>query len=73
MGAAAPGWATPDPKAGAPIDLTGYWVSIVSEGRFHITWDNDTTLKIEADAGTQTRVLHFNATPPETKAPSWQG
>jgi hypothetical protein len=103
------------PKDAAPIDLTGYWVSIVSEdwrfrmvtapkgdypnvplntdgkkvadawdpakdeaaadhckaygapnlmrvpGRFHITWANDATLKIETDAGTQTRLLRFNA------------
>src|SRR5262249_28104850 len=99
-------------KTVAPIDLTGYWVSIVTEdwrfrmitppqgdtegiplnqagqkiaaawdpakdiaageqcrsygapaimrvpGRFHITWQDDNTLQIEADAGTQTRVLH---------------
>jgi hypothetical protein len=117
----------PPPRAGAPIDLTGYWVSVVSEdwrfrmftppkgdfagvplnadgtklgqawdpakdeaagqqcksygmpaimrvaGRFHITWDNDTTLKIEADAGTQTRLLHFGAAPPSGLAPSLQG
>src|SRR5580692_10336048 len=31
-------------------------------GRLHITWDNDTTLKIEADAGTQTRLFHFGGT-----------
>jgi len=103
------------PKAAAPIDLTGYWVSIVSEdwrfrmvvppkgdypdftltqegkkiadawdpakdeaekdhckaygapnimrvpGRFHITWADDYTLKIETDAGTQTRLLRFAA------------
>ncbi len=119
----------PLPKAAAPIDLTGYWVSIVSEdwryrmvtpakgdyqgvpmtpdavkvadawnpeadtaqgnqcksygaaaimrvpGRVHITWDNDNMLKLEADAGTQTRTLRFG--PPAgatTKAePSWQG
>ena len=107
----------PTPRAGAPVDLTGYWVSIVTEdwrfrmftppkgdfagvplnaegtkvgqawdpakdeaagqqcksygmpalmrvaGRFHVTWDNDTTLKIEADSGTQTRLLHFGAAP----------
>src|SRR2546425_8768539 len=101
------------PRAMAPIDLTGYWVSIVTEdwrfrmvtppkgdfasvplnqegirvgnlwdpakdeaageqcksygapgimrvpGRVHITWDNDTTLKVEMDAGQQTRVFHF--------------
>jgi hypothetical protein len=117
----------PPPRSGAPIDITGYWVSVVSEdwrfrmftppkgdfagvplnaegtklgqtwdpakdeaagqqcksygmpaimrvaGRFHITWDNDTTLKIESDAGTQTRLLHFGATPPSGLAPSLQG
>lgn len=101
------------PKESAPIDLTGYWVSIVSEdwrfrmltppkgdhpdflltpegtkvadawdpakdqaekdhckaygaanimrvpGRFHITWADDRTLKIETDAGQQTRLLKF--------------
>ena len=28
-------------------------------GRLHITWQDDRTLKIETDAGTQTRLLHF--------------
>src|SRR5215510_4645015 len=104
-------------KAAAPVDLTGYWVSIVTEdwiermspdsppsgtggarglgprgqtpapaanaepcrvygaggslrvpGRLHITWADDTTLKVEMDAGTQTRLLHFNpSTPPPTE------
>jgi hypothetical protein len=117
----------PVPRAAAPFDLTGYWVSIVTEdwrfrmfvapngdfagvplnaegtrvgrawdpakdaaagdqckaygaaaimrvpGRFHITWDNDTTLKIETDAGMQTRILHFNTPPPAGTAPSLQG
>lgn len=106
-------------KAAAPVDLTGYWVSIVTEdwiermspdsppsgtggarglgglrgqaapaidkpepcrvygaagslrvpGRLHITWADDNTLKIEMDAGTQTRLLHFNSTaaPPGEK------
>jgi hypothetical protein len=103
----------PTAQAAAPVDLTGYWVSIVTEdwrfrmltpakgdyasvplnaagrkmadgwdpakdeaagdqcksygaaaimrvpGRVHITWDNENTLKIETDAGTQTRLLHF--------------
>jgi len=114
------------PKAAAPIDLTGYWVSVVTEdwryrmvtppkgkfggvplnaegrrvaeawdpdqdqaagqqcksyggaaimrvpGRLHITWDNDNTLKIETDAGTETRLLHFGAAPPGGD-PTWQG
>jgi len=111
----------------APEDVTGYWVSIVTEdwrwrmvtpakgdytsvplnpagrkaadawdpdkdiaagnqckaygaaaimrvpGRVHITWVDDNTLKVETDAGTQTRVFHFNAKPPANEAPSWQG
>ena len=106
------------PKEAAPIDLTGYWVSLVTEdwrwrmvtpikgdsasvpinqaaktlmnqwdpakdeaagnqckaygaaaimrmpGRLHITWQDDNTLKVETDAGTQTRLLHFGATAP---------
>src|SRR5581483_117062 len=114
-------------KTIAPIDLTGYWVSIITEdwrfrmitppkgdtegvplnqagqklaaawdpakdeaageqcksfgapaimrvpGRFHITWVDDNTLKIEADAGKQTRVLHFSSAPPPKEAPSLQG
>ena len=114
-------------QAAAPVDFTGYWVSVVTEdwrwrmvtpikgdfasiplndagrrignawdpakdeaageqckaygaaaimrvpGRFHITWDNDNTLKIETDAGTQTRLLHFNSPPPAGTAASWQG
>jgi len=40
--------------------------------RLHITWTDDDTLKIETDAGTQTRLLHFGAAPAEGKR-SWQG
>lgn len=115
------------PRAAAPIDLTGYWVSIVTEdwrfrmvtppkgdfasvplnqegqragnlwdpakdeaageqcksygvgnimrvpGRVRITWDNDTTLKIETDAGQQTRLLHFGAWTPPAGPATWQG
>jgi len=117
----------PTGKAGAPFDITGYWVSVVTEDwryrmiaapkgdftgiplnaegakianawdptkdeaagnacksygapaimrvptRLHITWENDTTLKIETDAGTQTRLLHFTGTPPANAQPSLQG
>lgn len=114
-------------RAMAPIDITGYWVSVVSEdwrhrmatarrgdfeslplnregrrvantwnldadnaaglqckafgvggimrqpGRLHITWQDDETLKIEFDAGTQTRLLHFGDAAPPTGDPTWQG
>jgi hypothetical protein len=113
-------------QAAAPIDLTGYWVSIIVDewrfrvspqkgdipylplnpearkianawdsdkdeaagnqckaygavgvmqrpGRLHITWDSPNTLKIDADAGAQTRLLHFDRPPAQLGAPSWQG
>jgi len=115
------------PRQTAPIDLTGYWVSVISEdwefrmvtpdkgvydtltlnnegrrvgdtwdpardeasgeqcraygagnimrmpGRLHVSWENDTTLRMDIDAGTQTRLFHFG---PATGSPgerSWQG
>ena len=117
----------PTPKAAAPVDFTGYWVSVVTEdwrwrmvtpikgdfasipfnadgrklgeawdpakdeasgnqcksygaaaimrvpGRLHITWADDNTLRIDTDAGTQTRLLHFDGPPPQSAEPSWQG
>ena len=42
-------------------------------GRLHVTWDNDTTLEIETEAGTQTRLLHFGASEPPAGGPTWQG
>jgi hypothetical protein len=110
------------PRAGAPTDLTGTWVSTVTEdwrwrmvtppksdvssvplnpagrkiadswdpatdgscraygaaavmrmpGRIRISWDNDTTLKVETDAGQQTRLFHFDASA-RAAAPSLQG
>jgi len=101
------------PKAAAPIGLTGYWVSVVTEdwryrmvtpskgdyqgvpltpaaramadtwdpakeeasgdlcksygapallrvpGRLHITWQDEQTLRMDSDAGRQTRIFHF--------------
>ncbi len=112
-------------KAAAPIDLTGYWISLVTEDwryrmvtppkgdyvgvplnpagrkmadawdpakdeasgdqcksygaansmrvpeRIHITWQDDQTLKLETDAGTQTRLFYFG--PPQSQGGDWQG
>ena len=129
-------------KTAAPIDITGYWVAVITEdwrwrmltppkgdyasvpinnegrrvadgwdlakdeaaglqckpygvgnimrmpGRMHITWQDDTTLKVDFDAGTQTRLLHFGPStgsgpsraesrdgqkPAAPGPPSWQG
>ena len=123
----APSQAPRPAKQSAPMDLTGYWVSIVTEdwrwrmvtpakgdyasiplndagrkaadawdpdkdiaagnqckaygaaaimrtpGRAHITWADDNTLKVETDAGTQTRIFHFGGKPAANESPSWQG
>ena len=42
-------------------------------GRLHVTWENDTTLRIDTDAGTQTRLFHFGGTGPKDAEMSWQG
>jgi hypothetical protein len=42
-------------------------------GRLHITWADDNTLKVDIDAGTQTRLLHFGGAAPAGQAPGWQG
>ena len=119
--------AAPRARAAAPIDITGYWVAVITEdwrwrmmtppkgdyasvpitdegrrvadawnlakdeaaglackpygignimrmpGRMHITWQDDNTLKVEFDAGTQTRLLQFGAKPARIGAPTWQG
>ena len=114
-------------RQGAPVDLTGYWVSPIAEdwkfrmvtpkkgvfdglplnaegrklgeawdpardeaageqcraygaaglmrlpGRLHITWEDERTLRIDTDAGTQTRLLRFNPVAASATAPTWQG
>lgn len=111
----------------AALDLTGYWVSVITEdwkfrmvtprkgvydsltlnaegrrvadtwdaagdeaageqcrsygaanimrvpGRLHITWQDDHTLRIDTDAGTQTRLFHFDAAGAAAPEPTWQG
>ena len=113
-----PGGAPPlSAKTAAPVDLTGYWVSIVTEDwryrmvmpaagdyqgvpmtaaalkvarewdpakegdpckaygapavlrvpeRLHITWQDDQTVRMDTDAGKQTRIFHFG----DWKAPA---
>jgi hypothetical protein len=41
--------------------------------RLHITWQDDNTLKVETDAGMQTRLLHFGDWKPQDATASWQG
>ena len=52
----------------------GYAAPVVMRvpGRLHVTWQDDLTLKIETDAGKQTRVFHF-ANQPQAQGEEWQG
>jgi len=65
----------PDKDQAAGQQCRSYGAAAIMRvpGRLHITWDNDTTLKIEADAGTQTRLFHFGAAPPPSGDATWQG
>jgi hypothetical protein len=113
------------PKAAAPIDITGNWVSVVTEdwrwrmvvprkgdyssvplnaqgrkvadtwdpskmssdgckpygaagvmrvpGRFRISWESETVVKIDTDAGQQTRLLRFDGSEKPPTRRTWQG
>jgi hypothetical protein len=38
-------------------------------GRLHVSWENDTTLRIDTDAGQQTRLLRFDRSQPPAPGP----
>ena len=42
-------------------------------GRLRISWPDDNTLRIETDAGTQTRLFHFGSAQASSGQPDWQG
>ena len=52
-----------DPSKAATDGCKAYGAAAIIRvpGRLHISWENDTTLKIETDAGQQTRLLLFDA------------
>ena len=52
----------------------GYGAAAVTRlpGRLRISWQDDNTMKMELEAGNQTRLFHFGAAPPPSE-PSWQG
>jgi hypothetical protein len=60
-----------DEKAGEQCKAYGAASIMRLPGRVHITWENDTTLRIDTDTGTQTRRFHFDAAAPGE--PTWQG
>ena len=42
-------------------------------GAVHITWQDDNTLRLDTDAGTQTRMLHFGPAAGRPGQRTWQG
>jgi hypothetical protein len=123
----APGAPARTPRAAAPIDLTGQWVSLITEdwryrmitpaagdyqavpmtpaaitvanawdpkadaraglqcksygapalmhvaGRVRFTWEDEHTLRMDSDAGTQTRLFRFASTSQPGGRRTWQG
>jgi hypothetical protein len=62
-----------DNAAGNQCKAFGVGGIVRQPGRVHITWQDENTLKMDFDAGTQTRLLRFDRTPPPAGPPTWQG
>jgi hypothetical protein len=56
-------------------ECKGYGAAAIMQvpGRVHVYWQDDSTLRIDTDSGTQTRLLHFGGSAPANMAPEWQG
>jgi hypothetical protein len=65
----------PDKDTAAGLACKSYGAAAVMRvpGRIHITWQDPNTLRIETEAGTQTRLLRFGAPQPPAGEPTWQG
>jgi hypothetical protein len=61
-----------DEAAGEACKAYGAPAIMRAPGRLRISWQNDTTMRLELEAGSQTRTFHFGAAPAVTAA-SWQG
>jgi hypothetical protein len=61
-----------DEAAGTQCKAYGAAAIMRLASRFRITWQDENTLRVESDSGTQTRLFHFNsqAAPQER---TWQG
>ena len=60
-----------DEKAGEQCRAYGAAGIMRLPGRLHITWQDDSTLRVDTDTGTQTRIFTFRPQP--AAEPSWQG
>ena len=63
-----------DERAGNQCKSYGAGAIMTVPGRLHITWQDADTLRIDTDAGTQTRLFRFTARARLHPAPpTWQG
>ena len=63
-----------DTRAGNQCKSYGAAAIMNVPGRLHITWQDADTLRVDTDAGTQTRLFRFTArTSSSTAKPTWQG
>jgi hypothetical protein len=53
-----------DEAAGNQCKAYGAAAIMRVAARFHITWQDDNTLRVDSDSGMQTRLFHFNSSPP---------
>jgi hypothetical protein len=71
---AADAW-DPNADTAAGLQCKSYGAGAIMRvpGRLRIAWQDDETLRIDTDAGTQTRVLRFATAAAPNTARSWQG
>jgi hypothetical protein len=62
-----------DEAAGNQCKAYGAAALMRLAARFHITWQDENTLRIDSDYGTQTRLLRFNPAPSSQGERTWQG
>jgi hypothetical protein len=62
-----------DEAAGNQCKAFGAAAIMRVPARFHITWQDDNTLRVDSDAGTQTRLFSFSSPPSSPGEKTWQG
>jgi hypothetical protein len=62
-----------DEAAGLQCKAYGAPAIMRVPGRLRISWQSENILKVETDAGSQTRLFHFGGQPPQDGKASWQG
>lgn len=61
-----------DEASGNQCKAYGAGAIMRAAARFHITWQDDETMRVESDYGTQTRLFHFKSGPAPGER-TWQG